>query len=229
MIVVGIDDTDMPDTRGTGKLARIIAADLAADFTVVGVVRHQLWFDPQVPYTAKNSSAALILHAAPQMRDRIFARVEAVMRPQNEDGSDPGLAVASADISPTIIDWGYRAKRELLQRDEAFALARQHNIRLRGLAGTQDGVIGALASIGLTHSSNDGRYIQIGTIRDVTLPCSVERIQQTGIVAIRTRDDRPVTRGMVHGKNLRPARRNAQAILYVEQVRAGVYHALKIN
>jgi hypothetical protein len=41
MLIAGLDDTDTIETRGTGHLARQIAAEIAADFSVLGVVRHQ--------------------------------------------------------------------------------------------------------------------------------------------------------------------------------------------
>ena len=61
-IFIGLDDTDNKESRGTGHLARVIAENLAEQYEVVGVTRHQLLFDPRVPYTAKNSCAAVILN-----------------------------------------------------------------------------------------------------------------------------------------------------------------------
>ena len=61
MIFIGLDDTDTLESRGTGHLARQIAAALAADYAVLGVVRHQLLRDPRVPCTKNNSSAAILL------------------------------------------------------------------------------------------------------------------------------------------------------------------------
>ena len=63
MIYIGIDDTDNKTSRGTGHLARLIAADLAQDYRLLGVTRHQLLVDPRIPYPAKNSSAAIALEA----------------------------------------------------------------------------------------------------------------------------------------------------------------------
>jgi hypothetical protein len=60
-VFIGLDDTDNLESRGTGWLARDIAAELSADYPVVGVTRHQLLVDPRVPYTSHNSSAAITL------------------------------------------------------------------------------------------------------------------------------------------------------------------------
>ncbi len=55
MIYVGLDDTDNKTSRGTGYLARMVAASLSDRFKVWGVTRHQLLVDPRVPYTSHNS------------------------------------------------------------------------------------------------------------------------------------------------------------------------------
>jgi len=61
MVFIGLDDTDALESRGTGYLARQIAAALATDYPVLGVTRHQLLRDPRVPCTRNNSSAAIAL------------------------------------------------------------------------------------------------------------------------------------------------------------------------
>ncbi|MDK2890060.1 MAG: hypothetical protein PWR21_692, partial [Methanoculleus sp.] len=58
-IYLGIDDTDTRESRGTGRLARMIATELARSYTVTGVTRHQLFVHPAVPYTSHNSSAVI--------------------------------------------------------------------------------------------------------------------------------------------------------------------------
>ena len=61
MYLVGLDDTDVLESRGTGHLARQIAAALATEYQVLGVTRHQLLLDPRVPCTRNNSCAAIVL------------------------------------------------------------------------------------------------------------------------------------------------------------------------
>jgi len=59
-----------------------------------------------------------------------------------------------------------RAKIELVQQDEAHALARNAGIRLEGLTGTHQGVIGSLSAVGLHVHGNDGRYLWPRDIRE---------------------------------------------------------------
>ena len=49
MIYIGLDDTDVLESRGTGRLAREIAHVLAQDGSLLGVTRHQLLLHPEVP------------------------------------------------------------------------------------------------------------------------------------------------------------------------------------
>ena len=61
MLFIGLDDTDNLESRGTGHLAREIAAAIAANYPLLGVTRHQLLVDPRVPCTKNNSCAAIVL------------------------------------------------------------------------------------------------------------------------------------------------------------------------
>jgi len=60
-IVIGIDDTDMPGTPGTGRMARMLTERLEAlgIAPVRGTARYQLYEGPGAPKTSHNSAAAL--------------------------------------------------------------------------------------------------------------------------------------------------------------------------
>ena len=113
-LFVGIDDTDTLESRGTGHLAREVAAALAANLAVLGVTRHQLLVDPRVPYTAKNSSAAIVLGPNGRLDPAdVMARVRAVMREHFNPGSDPGLCVA-AHVPAEVTAFGRRVQRDVV-------------------------------------------------------------------------------------------------------------------
>ena len=61
MIFVGIDDTDTKDSPGTNQLARAAVSEFGGAFFCERIVRHQLLFDPRVPYTSKNSCCSLLV------------------------------------------------------------------------------------------------------------------------------------------------------------------------
>lgn len=164
MIFVGIDDTDSIESRGTNKLARDLARQVSAKFRCRAIVRHQLLFDPRVPFTSHNGSACLWLEPRSRiMTDTemasLFDELRAGMLADFIEGSDPGLCLAR-DVPPEITEWGLRCQREIVTQKEACELASRFGIKLEGLGGTNGGIIGALAAIGLTAQGNDGRIVQ---------------------------------------------------------------------
>ncbi len=216
MIFIGLDDTDTLETRGTGQLARAIAAELSADYPLLGVTRHQLLFDARIPCTKNNSSAAILLDAANDALAALWERVQALMLADFKPGSDPGLCIA-AEIPPAITDFGRRAQREIVTQAEARALAETYGLRLIGLGGDEGGVIGALSAVGLVACGSDGRYVWVGRSRDLNGLQPVATVLSAGIAAVETLDGDPVTEGLVQTDRLRPARRNGRPIAVVER------------
>lgn len=216
MIYIGIDDTDTLNSRGTGRLARNIAGALSSDFTVRGVVRHQLLQDPRVPFTSHNSSATIILKDDGRAdADELFARVKELMLSDFQVGSDPGLCV-TREVPAPVTEHGRKAQKRIVLQGEARSLARVHGIPLEGLGGTEDGVIGALASVGLTACGEDGRYLLVGRVRDLSGLQPVEAVLDAGVSELRTMSGEAVTGGMVLSDKIRPARRGGEPVAYVE-------------
>jgi tRNA(Ile2) C34 agmatinyltransferase TiaS len=214
--IIGIDDTDNLDSRGTGHLAREMARALAQDFRVLGVTRHQLLEDERVPKTAKNSCAAILFEGEAVPLEEIAGFARKMMRDDFQPGSDPGLCVASV-VPADVITFGQRARREFLYQQEPRDLAATHNIFLEGLGGDEGGVIGALAAVGLAASGDDGRYVEVGSIRALEGLLPISNVLASGIVSIKTMNGASVTDGLILTDKMRPARRNGQPVLFVER------------
>jgi hypothetical protein len=184
--VIGLDDTDMPDRGGTGQLARRLAdeigeRDLGAP---VGVTRHQLFEGPGVPKTSRNSAAAIEFIGA-ESGERLFAAVIGIVGAEAIDGSDPGVALAPAKPNPAATAFAIAAQAGLVTQDEARRVAAESGIALAGLGGDEGGVIGALAAVGLRIDGNDGRYVGLAGIREVSGVVQVAKIlERTGVVAV---------------------------------------------
>ncbi len=188
-VLLGIDDTDVLGQKpGTGRLVR----DLGAHFEshgmarVIGVVRHQLLVDPRIPYTSHNSPACLIVDvngAGDEHREVLFDRAASYVIKHCAPGSDPGVCLCDrAAVDESIIAFGYRASSEVLKKADAQVLARDHGVRLEELGGTGDGIIGALAAIGLTAEGNAGRFLEwAGGLRDFGECEPAERFRRRGI------------------------------------------------
>ena len=216
MYLIGLDDTDNLESRGTGHLAREIATALTADYPLLGVTRHQLLVDDRVPCTRNNSCAAIALDINGDHDPAILLeRVRDLMLADFQPGSDPGLCVAHT-VPAAITEFGRRVQKNLVSQDEARTLAAAHDIPLVGLGGDEDGVIGALAAVGLAACGEDGRYVLVGRSRELTGLQPVSEIVSAGISAVRTVTGEPVSSGLVLTDKLRPARRTGRPILVVE-------------
>lgn len=214
--IIGIDDTDNTESRGTGHLARFMAAALSQDFRVHGVTRHQLLEDERVPKTAKNSCAGIIFEGDEYPLEEVAMYARKVMLDDYQPGSDPGLCVTSP-VPQEIIAYGQRVQREFITQKIPRQLAFNHGIHLEGLGGDQDGVIGALAAVGLVAQGSDGRYVLVGTIRELEGLQPIDAVLNAGVSAIQTLDGQPVTEGLILTEKMRPARRNGQPVLFVER------------
>ncbi len=158
--LVGIDDTDNAESRGTGYKARMLAErlNMEANFTVKSVSRHQLYIHPDIRYTSKNSSACIDITVD---NSDVLTNISAeFMRDNCELGSDGGLCIVSYKDAPEdLLNWGLDAKKKVLNIHDAWKFASRHTIFLEGFTGDKGGVIGALAAVALRKSGSDGRII----------------------------------------------------------------------
>lgn len=222
MIFVGIDDTDIIGTPGTNQLARLIIKSIGEIAAGSIICRHQLFFDRRVPYTSKNGSASIQLpNADAQDIPRLIDEIREIMRAWYVVGSDPGLCIA-AGASDEIMAFSWRCKSELISQDEAKAVAARAGCYLEGLGGTQQGIIGALAAIGLMAGGEDGRIVHLSSwsYPDDTFTGvrEIKELRSRGVDEIRkTASEEVVTAGPIDiGKHLRPNRRGGRIVLYVE-------------
>jgi hypothetical protein len=230
MILASIDDTDMPDTPGTNHLARALAARLSPAYRCLRIVRHQLLSDPRVPCTSKNGSASLWLEPRREADLAwLIGELRTGIREGFVPGSDPGLCVAGA-VPPEVVAWGIRCQRELVGQEEARSLAKRLGLHLEGLGGTQGGVIGALAAVGLAATGDDGRVVQMeGWSHDLSGLQPLQVVSGCGVEVRELASGRPVEKGVVDlVKKLRPNCRGGQVILFVEQTGEEAWRAVRL-
>ncbi len=166
--IIGIDDTDNLESRGTGHLARTLSEALGNVEMVEqkNIVRHQLLVDSRIPYTSHNSSASIVVNILCDIKKIIDFCRDFLVR-ESAEGSDVGLCIVDADnIDSDITEWGSRAKKEVLNMSEAINLADRKGLFLEGLRGTKGGIIGSLAAVGLRKIGNDGRVLWLRNLRE---------------------------------------------------------------
>jgi hypothetical protein len=195
-VYVCFDDTDVLDApRGTGKLARWFADELPADCYMLGVVRQQLLVDDRIPYTSHNSSACTVIDVPEaSFVAALIERGAMHLERHALEGSDPGLCVVAED-SPSLaalMEFGKRASVEIVT--QADAVAATEDAHLSGHGGTNDGIIGAAAGVGLTAWGWSGRFIEFGALREYPMEVEVGRLMADGMLVL------PVDRNVVSPK-----------------------------
>lgn len=221
--LIGIDDTDNLDTPGTGRSARELADVLTAQplTEIEGISRHQLLVDPRIRYTSHNSAACLSLVAQPDRLDALIETCRRFLATASAPGSDAGLCVAEwSQVSEAVQHFGDRAKRDILTQAEAQAVAYGEVLTLEGLTGDHGGIIGALAAVGLRVAGNDGRFLWLSGLRELSgIYTAAELRRATPITSIQTITgvDIPPTDRIAVGHWVRPLLKQGRAVLLVEQ------------
>ena len=219
--LIGIDDTDVVGTRGTGRLARMLADKLAEwGLRRRGITRHQLLVHPDVPYTTHNSSACLAVEGNGSDEADAFERVCSFVAENSPQGADPGVCMAAATaVTGSVVAFGRRAQTEVVRLADAKRTGREEGLLHAGLGGTNDGMIGALAAVGLRTSGDDGRFIQLGEIREVGGAVRVRRLLDAGIDEVRCPDGQtPALEDVVETLDwVRPRLLGERAVLLVKR------------
>lgn len=219
--LLGIDDTDNLETRGTGHRVRQLAEWLAENQLAapLGITRHQLLVDPQIPYTSHNSSACLAVDT--DRAEDVWEGAREFLLREAASGSDVGLGLAGWDaVNNCVASFGKRAKIAVLTMLEAEQTAADNGIKLEGLTGTGGGIIGALAGIGLHRAGNDGRFLWLPGLRELKGKYQVSEICAKGhverVCTVSGADLHPKTIVDV-GEWIRPVLRDGKATLFVEE------------
>lgn len=231
-IYLAFDDTDSLDSDyGTGKVARWFANGLPAGCRLWGVVRQQLLVDDAIPYTSHNSSACLIIESSHNgdLLHELAERAVKHLGRHASAGSDPGLCIA-AENAPGLaglMQFGLACTRRVVtQEDARRACADFH---LSGHGGSNDGIIGAAAAVGLTAAGWYGRFIEFGNLRRLPSELRVDELEKHGIRIMAMDRDAPVPKpeDRVLTQNwVRPRLLAGQAVLTVVQKTPGVWETL---
>jgi len=191
-IYLGFDDTDTKDSEyGTGKLVRRFIKNLPEQCECLGIVRQQLLINDAIPYTSHNSAACLIAELfgpdlLPEVTEKAISYIEDVA----VEGSDPGLCVVTEADHPSIdsmINFGQLCTHTVSTQKQAMAVAKK--VHLSGHGGTNDGIIGAVAAVGLTISGWAGRFIEYGDMRNLPDEVRVSKLTQMGIEVVSMERD----------------------------------------
>lgn len=188
-ILICIDDTDNIDEGGTGEVAELIAKSINENGwgKSYPITRHQLLIHPDIPYTSHNSSMCFPADIKDDYLEEIIKHAAQLLEAESATGSDPGLCVAAVDritSRESLIDFGKKAKRVVVDKKEAYDLARELGVHLSEHGGTGQGIIGAIAGVGLRLTGNDGRFKgkikldkNVVSVRDIYDLTNIQQVQ----------------------------------------------------
>ncbi|HEX3426554.1 MAG TPA: hypothetical protein VHT30_10520 [Acidimicrobiales bacterium] len=225
--LIGVDDTDNISSRGTGFLVQrlVEALEEAGLGRGLGATRHQLLVDPRIPYTSHNSSACIAWDGPDDAGPAIAEFCGHFLRTRSAEGSDPGLAVAGHAATSDgasrarLADFGQRAKAEILDLDEARRVAAGCGVHASGHGGTEGGIIGAVAAVGLHLGGHDGFFLWMPGIRQLLGEATYSELRaQVPIDAARDtggREPQPEDRIQL-GDWVRPILAGGRAVLLLE-------------
>ena len=195
-----------------------------------GVVRQQLLVDERIPYTSHNSSACVMVDAPDASWVKLLtARAIEHVKRHSLEGSDPGLCIACEGNGTlaNLIAFGRTCTSRVVTQKEALEAASKSH--LSGHGGTNDGIIGAAAAVGLTASGWSGRFIEYGKLRKFSDPIRVFELEQSNIVVLSNDRDAtvPAPKDIVHTKGwLRPRLWGRRAVLLVTPKGEGVWESM---
>ena len=227
LYLIGIDDTDNLKSRGTGYRARQLGEMLGRKniAQLKSITRHQLLVSPEIPYTSHNSSACLLAEINEANKNMIADACRQFLLTESSPGSDVGLCIAEWDkIDGEVLEYGNRAKREVLTMAQAEVLSRKKDILLEGLTGTRGGIIGSLASVGLRKQGNDGRCLWLRGMRELSgihTAGEIKRYADIDIICDSNNNPADNEETIDTGKWLRPILKNGKSVLYVEKAHEG--------
>jgi hypothetical protein len=163
-IYLSIDDTDNLESPGSGQLSEFMVKelqDLGLTSQCSNISRHQLFVHETIPYTSHNSSMCFSAVINDNNLSDVIQFTKEFLEKSSAQGSDPGLCIAVDGESldrKVLIDFGLKAKQTVVTKQEAYSLAKKTGVHLSEHGGTGDGIVGALAGVGLRLHGSDGRF-----------------------------------------------------------------------
>lgn len=216
-ILLCVDDTDdLTKTTSTGTVAELIAKEVEAlgGVTELGITRHQLLLHEDIAYTSHNSSMCFPADIEPSIYEEVCAVAKKILLENIVPSACPGLCICIPEkISKPeeLIAFGFRGKKEVIQKQEAYRLSEKlGGILLTEHGNTGAGVIGALCGVGLRLSGWDGTFRgKLKAKNGKTSLSAKEFCAETGVVQVLD-----LGGGKVEEERVLSIEKSAKAILW---------------
>ena len=233
-VIIGIDDTDNAESRGTGSIATEMCELIEGNQwgTCDWITRHQLFLHPDIAYTSHNSAMIFTAMIQEVCWETLQTMLQQYLERESAEGSDPGICMGIVDEIQEIealVAFGYSAKRQVRTKAEAYALAKQCGLSLTEHGGAGIGVIGALAGVALRLEGNDGEVKGgLNQYEKGSVVTAAQFLQEPTIFKVCTEyleEVAPETQITVQWK-VKPVLAQGKPILLVGKDAQGAYHTL---
>jgi tRNA(Ile2) C34 agmatinyltransferase TiaS len=227
-VLVGIDDTDVAGgATSTARLARELGETLNGQARFIGSLGHILFSG--VSATTNNKASCVVLDCEePSALDELFERIVDYVEWRASLASSPGIVMASAKMAG-LVELGCESARREIRMNEVVPLLVEH--RFKGF-GSQRGLIGAAAAIGLTARGWSGRWLEFGNLRRFERAVQVRELTEQRIytVSIETDAEAPAPEDWIdtHGW-LRPQLIAGAAALPLRRIGDGLWEMASVK
>jgi tRNA(Ile2) C34 agmatinyltransferase TiaS len=184
-VLVGIDDTDVAGgATSTARLARELGETLNGQARFIGSLGHILFSGAKA--TTNNKASCVVLDCeGTSALDDLFERIVDFVEWRAALASSPGIVMCSAKME-RLVKLGWEAAWREIRMDEVVPLLVEH--RFKGF-GSQRGLIGAAAAIGLTARGWSGRWLEFGNLRRFERAVQVRDLTAQGILTVSIETD----------------------------------------
>ncbi|MDD3344636.1 MAG: hypothetical protein PHR87_13815 [Sulfurospirillaceae bacterium] len=222
-----IDDTDeLGGEISTGEISENLREYIQQNYAPCSLVtRHQLFLDDAIPYTSHNSSMCFTSQLNMVQKEAVIAYAIEHLQSVCAPSSQPGLCVGfEEELSDkmALIRFGEDAKRKVLTKEEAYVMAQMQNLHLSEHKNGGQGIIGALAGVGLRLQGNDGRVK--GKIKVKSSSMSVKELlalEEISAVCLSNHEILPQDTMITIDSGLKTVWLNHQPVLLVEKTEEG--------
>jgi hypothetical protein len=191
-IIAGIDDARRMDGGGAGETSTLLATVIQEQGWGSSQLasRHRLYPNPLTGYRKHNTARSFTAEIATTYLPYFISYACKEIRESSLSEANAGLAIILLDQledCKDLIDYAFRVKECMVDKDEALTLAKKPGILLYELSGNGKGIVGALAGAGLRMTGNDGQFrgkLRIGTgdgyiatVREIILTSHVQQVK----------------------------------------------------
>jgi len=226
-IYIGIDDTDGKSKSvkgtglGTGRVAREAAKTLREDLgvKVIAVTRHQLAKLPNIRFTSNNGAKCIIAQVDRESKiNEVVNSVISTVKRLQLPGSNAGISCLINSASKEAINLAFKAKKFMVEKKDVYRVAKLSKMILVEVSGTGEGIIGAFSAAVLASTGNDGRFIDMGSIRNLSGVMTVSKLLEIGVDEVRAVNGSKIDLSdLVIVDKVRPKMENFKAVLYVKR------------